>query len=271
MPCGRKLGPYDCCSVVQGDCLELMKALPDGCVDAVITDPPYGVDAASWDSLPPVRFVFTEFLRVSHGMVLAFSGASMRSVPAFVDAGPDRLLLWAPSFTTSCLMTNGLQWRFHPIWAWRLPPKSATLTWDIITDPTESRMMGFFHPAMKPERVMRKLVGIDSAAETILDPFLGSGTTAVAAKKLGRHFLGFEISETYVKIARERIALVEAQPSLFEQKPEQLELTQAVEALREVSDAQSRGTGGIPLQDCSEHEPAANLQSIELEKYGESR
>jgi hypothetical protein len=43
MPCDRKLGPFDCCSVVCGDCLELMKQLPDGCVDAVITDPPYGI------------------------------------------------------------------------------------------------------------------------------------------------------------------------------------------------------------------------------------
>src|SRR5689334_2536214 len=45
MPCGRKLGPYDCCSVVQADCLEAMRALPDGCVDAVITDPPYSKEA----------------------------------------------------------------------------------------------------------------------------------------------------------------------------------------------------------------------------------
>jgi DNA modification methylase len=59
----------------------------------------------------------------------------------------------------------------------------------------------------------------------ILDPFLGSGTTAVAAKKLGRHFLGFEISPEYCKIAEERIALVEAQPNLFEKKAEQLVLS----------------------------------------------
>src|ERR1035438_5034670 len=44
MNCDRKIGPYPCCSVVEGDCLELMKALPDGCVDAVITDPPYGMN-----------------------------------------------------------------------------------------------------------------------------------------------------------------------------------------------------------------------------------
>ena len=41
--CGRKLGPYDCCTVVCGDCLKLMAELPDGCVDGVITDPPYGI------------------------------------------------------------------------------------------------------------------------------------------------------------------------------------------------------------------------------------
>ena len=60
--------------------------------------------------------------------------------------------------------------------------------------------------------------------ETILDPFLGSGTTAVAAKKLGRHFLGFEISPEYCKIAEERIALVEMKPTLFEPKPEQVKM-----------------------------------------------
>jgi len=58
----------------------------------------------------------------------------------------------------------------------------------------------------------------------VLDPFLGSGTTAVAALKLGRHFLGFEISPEYCRIARERIARVEAQPNLFAAKPEQLTL-----------------------------------------------
>ena len=60
--------------------------------------------------------------------------------------------------------------------------------------------------------------------ETILDPFCGSGTTLVAAKKLGRHFLGFEISHDYCEIARRRLAEIDAQPSLFEAKAEQLTL-----------------------------------------------
>ena len=72
---------------------------------------------------------------------------------------------------------------------------------------------------------MRWLVSLASLeADTILDPFCGSGTTLVAAKKLGRHFLGFEISHDYCEIARKRLAEIDAQPSLFEPKPEQMEL-----------------------------------------------
>ena len=52
--------------------------------------------------------------------------------------------------------------------------------------------------------------------ETIIDPYCGSGSTLVAAARLGRHFLGIEISADYCKIARERIALVENQGVLFE-------------------------------------------------------
>ena len=74
-----------------------------------------------------------------------------------------------------------------------------------------------FHPHQKPVSLIQYLMG-KVAAETVLDPFLGSGTTAVAAKKLGRHFLGFEISPEYCKIAEERIARMEAQPNLFDKK-----------------------------------------------------
>jgi DNA modification methylase len=58
----------------------------------------------------------------------------------------------------------------------------------------------------------------------VLDPFTGSGSTWEAAIRLGRHFLGFEISEEYCRMARERIALVEAQPCLFDPPAEQLTL-----------------------------------------------
>src|SRR5208282_3419272 len=83
------------------------------------------------------------------------------------------------------------------------------------------------HPTLKPVELFKFFITNHTRpGELVLDPFLGSGTTAVAALKLGRHFLGFEISEEYCRIARERIALVEAQPNLFE-KPK-LQMTKAL-------------------------------------------
>jgi len=67
-----------------------------------------------------------------------------------------------------------------------------------------------FHPTQKPVRLMESLISLASAeGQTVLDPFAGSGTTLVAAKKLGRHFIGFESDPGYVKIARNRIEGVE--------------------------------------------------------------
>jgi adenine-specific DNA-methyltransferase len=76
------------------------------------------------------------------------------------------------------------------------------------------------HPTQKPISLMRHIVGISSRkAQTILDPFMGSGTTGVACAKLGRKFIGIEIEPKYFDIACERIAKAYAQPDLFITKP----------------------------------------------------
>ena len=63
------------------------------------------------------------------------------------------------------------------------------------------------HPTEKPQRVMRWMVrGVSAPGETILDPFMGSGTTLLAAKREGRHAIGIEISERYCEIAAERLS-----------------------------------------------------------------
>jgi tRNA G10 N-methylase Trm11 len=78
-------------------------------------------------------------------------------------------------------------------------------------------------PSRAPDTKARPMAWcIAGNPDTILDPFAGSGTTLVAAKKLGRHFLGFEISPEYCQIARDRLARIDAQPSLFTQPPQQM-------------------------------------------------
>jgi len=72
-----------------------------------------------------------------------------------------------------------------------------------------------FHPTQKPVALMAWCVRMVASDLTILDPFMGSGTTGVACVKLGRQFIGIEIDEGYFDIACERIRKAFAQPDMF--------------------------------------------------------
>lgn len=65
------------------------------------------------------------------------------------------------------------------------------------------------HPAQYPEQLIERIILAGSnPGDIIMDPFMGSGTTAVVAKKLGRHYLGYEIVKEYCKMAQERLSKV---------------------------------------------------------------
>lgn len=83
--------------------------------------------------------------------------------------------------------------------------------WDDITVPFWSMAENTAHPTQKPEKLIAKLVLASSdPGDTVFDPFLGSGTTAVTAKKLGRHYLGVEREERYCVWAQQRLERAEA-------------------------------------------------------------
>jgi len=202
-------------TVLNCDCMDPergLPSLPDGCVNAVITDPPFGVDIAPWDVAPTQEFV-DECLRVATGPVLMFGSAAMRSMSAFVALEPQRMVAWAPAFTLSALSTNGMRWRWHPIWCWRLPTSQDGLERDITTTNCEGHHW-WDHHCTKPVRLMRDLVRFTEPGNLVLDPFLGSGTTAVACIQTGRRFLGYEIDPDYCAIAERRIVEARAQPRL---------------------------------------------------------
>jgi len=237
--CGRKIGPYDCCTVVCGDCLDLMKSLPDGCVDAVITDPPYGVNLGKHEGARETR----PGLLIRRGgyedgpeyftnlVVPAIQSAIRCSSRAIVFCVPPSMWQLPPPDAIGGVFLAGAVGRNK--WGWsnfihcllygsapdlELGAKPTGISGNALAEKNG-------HPTTKPLRWIEWAVSLASReVELIFDPFLGSGTTAVAAKKLGRHFLGFEISPDYCKIAEERIALVEAQPNLFVPRPEQMQL-----------------------------------------------
>jgi site-specific DNA-methyltransferase (adenine-specific) len=226
--CERQIGPYPCCSVVEGDCLELMKALPDGCVDAVITDPPYGIgrdgmrestsrhggrkayEFGGWDSNAPSAEVFSRIFAVSRQQLIWGGNYFSQHLPAKMG-----WLVWDKG---QRICSSDAELAFT----------SLDLALRVFTlNRVELMLDGAEHPTQKPLALMLWCIRqLDRAEEehTILDPFCGSGTTLVAAKKLGRHFLGFEISAEYCAIARRRLAEIDAQPQLPFVKPEQVPL-----------------------------------------------
>jgi DNA modification methylase len=227
MTCGRKIGPYDCCSVVEGDCLELMKALPDGCVDAVVTDPPYG-NGTEYDSISDTQ---ENLQRLVDGLMPEVLRVGRR---ALITPGVSNISLypratWIMAWVTPAGAGSG-PWGFacwQPILAYGADPYLAAgmgRRGDYFIHTEIAEKNG--HPCPKPIDLWTKLIlrGSVRDGETILDPFGGSGTTAEAAIKLGRHFLLFEKSPNYCELIRKRIAAVEAQPNLFQPKAEQLNM-----------------------------------------------
>ncbi len=87
--------------------------------------------------------------------------------------------------------------------------------WTDITVPFWSMPENTEHPTQKPEKLLAKIILASSnPGDIVLDPFLGSGTTSVVAKKLGRHYIGIEIDETYCCLAEKRLDMAEKDPSI---------------------------------------------------------
>jgi len=192
--------------LLQGDCLELMKELPDGSVDAVVTDPPYGVNVASWDKDIPSQAFLDECLRVSNGAVVWFGAAPPAQHLAFntFDPIPERIYVWHNTFTRT--NSEGAFWQWQPIYVWR-KKRFTGMKRDVIAMAAHTGGGKRVHPTQKPVPLMDLLCNAATSCKgaTILDPFMGSGTTGVACIKTDRNFIGIEIDEHYCEIAKKRI------------------------------------------------------------------
>jgi len=205
-------------------------------VDAVITDPPFGIDwaRASWkddaEGYPELMLWLVAECRrlVLNGWCFVFQ--AMPNAPRFHEWFPGEWRIYAACKNFAQIRPTGIWHSWDPVVFWG-NGKPCRNKESVNRDYFVGNVAGLFlqereHPCHKPLDTMEHIVSIASLPGAfILDPFLGSGTTALAAKKLGRHFLGFEVSEEYCQKARNRIARAEAQPNLFAPKPEQLSLT----------------------------------------------
>lgn len=199
-------------TIYHGDCRDI---LPHIKADVVVTDPPYGVGIDVWDDRTPHELLI-ECLRGANGPVVWFGSSSNISIDLRSFAVvPDRVLVWAPRFTLSHTIKDGLAYRWQPVYVWRIPKSHSGPKWDVLDNNTECGNW-WKHSCTKPVSLMMQLVGFSSSNNVVLDIFMGSGTTLVAAKQLGRKAIGIEIEEKYCEIAAKRLQQDYFQ---FEEKP----------------------------------------------------
>lgn len=205
-----------------GDCREIMPML--GAADAVVTDPPYGVSYSSgWnnkfkkiaianDATPVIRDWLVN--QVGAGRALIFGSWKVpkpqnTKMVLIWDKGTvgmgDLSLPWFPS--TEEIYVLGRGW-----------PGTRTRS-VLYTSVGFNHNLNEHHPTEKPVSVMTELLQKTDKDWTILDPFMGSGSTGVAAVKLGRKFTGIEIEPKYFDIACRRIQAALDAPDMFVEPP----------------------------------------------------
>lgn len=202
------------CTLLLGDCLEILPEMEG--FDACVTDPPYGIgkdgqkrttggnggrkayDFKGWDAMRPVAAVFEHIRRCS-----------------------EHQLIWGGNYFADLLPPTG-KWL---VWdkGQRINQSDGELAWT--SEPgalrifTQNRVAllveGAQHPTQKPIEIMQWSLLQLPKARTVIDPFMGSGSTGVACARQGRAFTGIEIDPEFFEIACERIRKAYLQPDMF--------------------------------------------------------
>lgn len=235
-------GPATIDTVHHADCMTLLRALPDKSVDIVVTSPPYNIQwksrtsfgmltGARWvkdlrdgypasdDHMPEleyqawVRKIVAECMRVSKGLVWVNHKTRYRNGVAIHPLQFMPFPMWSEVVWDQGITRTFNSKRFAPsheyffgfgkphYWDDRLNTQFSV--WRIVPGASPD------HPAPFPERVIEPLIRSSCpSGGIVLDPFMGSGTTGVVAKRLGRHFIGCDNAQEYVDGARQRIAAV---------------------------------------------------------------
>lgn len=202
-----------------GDCLEILPTLPK--VDAVITDPPYGINYKP-EGGGKVKKNFTNEDRVR--------GDDKPFDPSCLFGFADVNIFWGGSNFANLLPAS----RGWLVWDKKVGVNltnqfsDCEIAWTDINGPIRifaHRWTGYMkdsekgidreHPTQKPVELMKWCIEKAGNPQTILDPFMGSGTTGVACANLGRKFIGIEIEPKYFEIACERIDNAYRQKRMF--------------------------------------------------------
>jgi len=233
------------CKIYHGDCLEVMQRIPDGSIDAIITDPPYGTTACKWDSVIPFGPMWTQLKRIikPNGAIVLFGSEPFSSALRMSNikmykydwvwdkklAGNYGLAKFQPLKTHELISVFSAKTHcYHPIMTKGKMRKKGGygLNNSIATGMKEikpfysdeyypksvyrlahNRSGQRVHPTQKPVALMEYLIKTyTNEGETVLDFTMGSGTTGVACANLNRAFIGIDNEEEYCEISAKRLA-----------------------------------------------------------------
>lgn len=226
--------------VIQGDCLEVMKNIPDKSIDMILCDLPYGTTACKWDTIIPFEPLWEQYKRIikDNGAIVLtasqpFTSALVMSNPKMFSCG----WIWEKEQGVNFIMSKKQPMKVHedilifskkqpnynPIMTIGKPyisgkGTSGDVTGNVIKIQTENRGTRFpksvikinrqtgLHPTQKPVALFEYLIKTyTNEGDTVLDNCAGSGTTGVACKNLNRNYILIEKEPEYVEIIKKRL------------------------------------------------------------------
>lgn len=236
------------------DLLTLCGALPSQSIDMILCDLPYGTTACAWDSIIPLEPMWEQFKRVIKPRGAIVLTASQPFTSKLVMSNPEMFRcewIWEKPKGSGYLNANRLPLKAHEaclVFAFGLhdyypqmksgKPYRATrgAAGGYVQDKTvagyltvnngdryPTTVIDFdietgLHPTQKPVALFEYLIRTyTQAGELILDPCIGSGTTAIAARQTGRQFIGGDLTLEYVEIARKRLAMPYTPPLFLDE------------------------------------------------------
>lgn len=231
--------------LIQGDCLEVMKSIPSGSIDAIITDPPYGTTACKWDSVIPFDLMWEQLNRIikPYGAIVLFGSQPFTS--SLIMSNPKGFKyewIWEKTMATGGLMAKYRPMKAHENILVFNTAKSSTYNEQRLKGNAYTRKEGTkknsiigdknggyitkskggrcarsvfkipnpnaksLHPTQKPIELMEYLIKTyTNEGETVLDFTMGSGSTMVACQNTNRKGIGIEQDSKYFKIAQDRV------------------------------------------------------------------
>jgi len=231
-------------NLMKGDCLEEMKQIESGSIDAIITDPPYGTTACKWDSVIPFDAMWEQLNRIikPNGAIVLFGSEPFSSALRMSNIKNYKYdWVWVKENGTGFLNSKKQPLRnneqvsifykkqptYNPQMRIGFKPyttkrkgssfsdnygKQVNVTTKSNGDRYPLNTIKFKrdkdknHPTQKPVALMEYLIKTyTNEGETVLDFAMGSGSTGVACKNLNRNFIGIEMDNKYFDIAKERI------------------------------------------------------------------